>query len=237
MDGFVKGKECGFMRDFREFIIYEDQHLIVCHKPPGFPVQSAKTGVLDLEYACLNYLHSQNPDRQPFAGIVQRLDQPAEGLIVMAKNRKAAGELGKQVQDGRMKKIYLAVAEGRVEPLENDMEDWVIKDGRSRMGKVVPGNEKGAKKARLHYRVLDYREGRSLLEIQLSTGRYHQIRVQMSHRGWPLAGDTKYCGQAGGRECDMGLCAYRLRLVHPAMKKEMHWEIQPKGDAFSMWNV
>ncbi len=237
MDGFVKGKECGFMGDLKELIVYEDQHIIVCHKPPGFPVQSAGTGVMDLECACMNYLHGQDPGRQPFVGIVQRLDQPAEGLMAVAKDKRTAAELGKQALEGRMEKIYLAVAEGRAEPEENDLEDWMIKDSRLRMGKIVAGNHKGAKKARMHYKVLDYGEGKSLLEIRLFTGRYHQIRLQLSHRGWPLAGDMKYGGAKDGARSDLGLCAYRLRLIHPVSKKEMHWKIQPKGDAFVKWRV
>lgn len=237
MEEFVKGKECRFMRDFRECILYEDKQLIVCHKPPGFPVQSAGTGSMDMEYACLNYLHSKNPDIQPFVGIVQRLDQPAEGLMVLAKSRKTAGKLGQQAQDGRMEKIYLAMAEGKVHPLENDLEDWIVKDSRLRMGKVVSPDVKGAKKARLHYRVLEQREDKSLLEIHLTTGRYHQIRVQMSSRGWPLAGDAKYRKKDACPKGDLGLCAYRLRLSHPVTKEAMHWQISPQGNAFMGWNV
>lgn len=237
MDEFVKGKECGFMGDLSEFIVYEDQYIIVCHKPPGFPVQSARMGVMDLECACLNYLHRQKPDRQPFVGIVQRLDQPAEGLMAVAKDKRTAGELGKQVLDGRMEKTYLALAEGKIEPEEDDLEDWMVKDSRLRMGKIVHENDKGAKKAGMHYRVVDYREGKSLLEIRLYTGRFHQIRVQLSHRGWPLAGDLKYGGKGAAGKENLGLCAYRLQLIHPVSGKRMFWEIQPKGDAFVKWKV
>lgn len=223
------------MRDFKNYILYEDKYMIVCHKPTGVPVQSAGTGTLDLEYACLNYLHGKNPGRPPFVGIVQRLDQPAEGLMALAKNKMAARELGKQVQDGRMEKTYLAVADGRVEPSKGFLEDWVAKDSKTRMGKAVTENTKGAKKAKLHYRVLSRSGEKSLLEIHLFTGRYHQIRIQFSHRGWPLAGDTKYNSKGGSRECGLGLCAYRLSLVHPASGKQMKWEIQPQGSAFVPW--
>ena len=136
-----------------------------------------------------------------------------------------------------MEKVYLAVAEGKVEPLENDLEDWLVKDSKLRMGKVMSSSVKGAKRACLHYQVLGQRDNRSLLEIHLSTGRYHQIRVQLSHKGWPLAGDSKYGRKDNYRKGDLGLCAYRLRLFHPVTKKEMHWEIRPQGDAFAGWNV
>lgn len=225
------------MKDFRNYILYEDKHLIVCHKPPGVPVQSARSGVMDLEYACLNYLHSQDPGKPPFVGIVQRLDQPAEGLMALARERNTAGELGKQVQDGRMEKTYLAVADGKAEPMEGTLEDWLVKDSKLRMSQIVPQGTKGAKKARLHYRMLEYRNGKSLLEIRLSTGRYHQIRAQLSHRGWPLAGDYKYNGHQNSPGCSLGLCAYRLRLIHPVSGKEMEWEIRPQGNAFAGWDT
>lgn len=214
------------MKDFKECIIYEDAHMIVCHKPPGVPVQSAGVGTMDLECACLNYL------QKTYIGIVQRLDQPVEGLMVLAKTRKAAGELSRQVQDGRMEKRYLALVQGHLEPSEGLLQDQMVKDGRSRMGRIVPPHTKGAKEARLRYQVLAESGGQSLLEIRLLTGRFHQIRVQLSSRGCPLVGDRKYGYQGGVKAAGLALCAYRLRLFHPVSGKEMRWEIQPGGDVF-----
>lgn len=227
------------MKDFAECIIYEDKHLIVCQKPPGVPVQSAGVGTLDLECACLNYLSRKNTTGtgQPYVGVVQRLDQPVEGLVVLAKTKKAAGDLGRQVQDGSMKKVYLAIADANVKPPEGELRDWLIKDSRTKMGKVVPEGTKGSKEARLFYRVLEYRDGKSLLEIRLFTGRYHQIRVQFSHRGFWLAGDSKYNPQGHSQAGGIGLCAYRLRLTHPVSGKEMSWEIRPQGEIFQGWKV
>lgn len=227
------------MKDFSECIVYEDKHLIVCQKPAGVPVQSAGVGVLDLECACLNYLHEKqtNKAQTPYVGVVQRLDQPVEGLVVLAKNKKAAGELGKQVQDKRMKKFYLAVTDGEMKPSEGLLQDWLIKDSKNRMAKVVPEGTKGSKEARLRYRVLKCQDGKSLLEIQLFTGRYHQIRAQLAHRGFPLAGDGKYHPDGRSQADGIGLCAYRLCLFHPVSQKEMGWEIQPKGEIFQGWQV
>lgn len=219
------------MKDLRECIVYEDAHLIVCHKPPGVPVQSAGVGVMDLECACLAYLH------QTYIGIVQRLDQPVEGLLVLAKTRRAAAELNRQVQDGRMEKTYLAVVEGSVEPSEGVLQDWLVKDSRQRMGRVVPQKTKDAKEARLHYKVLKSHMGKSLLEVRLSTGRFHQIRVQLSSRGYPLVGDRKYNPRGKEQAGSLGLCAYRLRLLHPASGEKMSWEIRPKGGVFQDMHV
>lgn len=217
------------MDDFKKCILYEDKHLIICHKLAGIPVQSAGVGTLDLECACLNYLSGSGGE---YLGIVHRLDQPVEGLLAMAKSKKAAKELSRQAQDGRMGKEYLAVVEGEMEPEEGLLLDWLIKDSKDRKGRVVPQGTKGAKEARLRYRVLRRRQGESLLEIQLETGRFHQIRVQFSHRGHPLTGDRKYNAKSGGAGQGIGLCAHRLSLIHPASGKEMSWEIRPKGQEF-----
>lgn len=219
------------MEMFRESIVYEDGQILICHKPPGVPVQSARVGVMDLECACRNYL------RTAHIGIVQRLDQPVEGLVVLAKTKKAAGELGRQVQDGRMEKTYLAVAHGAVEPPEGMFTDWLVRDGQKRMAAVVPPGAKNAKEARLRYQVVERRGGMSLLKIRLLTGRFHQIRVQFASRGCPLVGDRKYGPQYGGGEKELGLCAYRLGLIHPVSGKEMYWEIRPKGSAFRGYEV
>lgn len=222
--------------NFEKNILYEDKHLLIYHKLPGIPVQSAGVGALDLECACLNYFHKsgKDPAKQPYVGIVHRLDQPVEGLLAIAKTRKAAKELSKQAQDGTMGKEYLALVEGEMEPAEGMLEDWLIKDSKSRMGRAVPEGTSGAKKARLLYRTLRRREAQSLLEIRLLTGRFHQIRVQLSYRGHPLVGDRKYNSnaQAGGASEGIGLCAHRLRLLHPISREEMTWEIWPEGRAF-----
>ncbi len=227
------------MKDFKECILYEDKHFIVCHKPPGIPVQSAGVGVLDLECACLNYLNGKENGqaRQPYVGIVHRLDQPVEGLLVMAKSKRAAKSLSAQVQDGKMGKEYLAVVQGKMEPAEGMLEDWLLKDNKKRMARVVPAGTKGAKEARLHYRVVESKGESSLVEIHLVTGRFHQIRVQFSHRGHPLAGDRKYNSQGSDSSEGIGLCAHRLSLIHPASNKGMSWEIWPEGRAFLGWHA
>ena len=234
-----KEEQKRIMKDFAEYIIYEEKHLIICHKPSGVPVQSAGVGVLDLECACLNYLQQKNKknNRQPYVGIVQRLDQPVEGLVVLAKTKQAAGELGRQVQDGRMEKTYLAVVDGEIEDSQGELCDWLLKDSKMRMAKVVPPGTKGSKEAKLCYRVLQRREGKSLLEIRLLTGRYHQIRAQLSHFGFPLAGDTKYNPQGHSQTGGLGLCACRLYLSHPVSGEKMGWEIWPDGEVFRNWQV
>ena len=197
-------------------VIYEDAQLIVLYKPAGVPVQSARVGVKDCESMLKNYLYEKAPGKgEPYLGLVHRLDQPVEGLLVFARTPSAAAELSRQAADGRMKKCYLAVCKMVDKPVdisekcvkacgkdpaivENSVEKWIEqvdylkKDGRLNRSEIVPAGTAGAKKAALRYRILKQAEGLRLVEIQLLTGRHHQIRVQMAGQGMPLLGDRKY---------------------------------------------
>ena len=194
----LEKKVAGFCR---EDILMEDNDILVVHKHAGMAVQNARMGQMDLEHALLNYLAKQTRAETPgqartqipYLAVVHRLDQPVEGVLVFAKNKDAAGKLGRQVKDGTMKKEYLAVCEGKIEKQGvQKFEDFLVKDGRSNTSRVVQPGTAGAKKAVLEYEVIRTQENRTLVQIHLGTGRHHQIRVQFSHAGYPLAGDAKY---------------------------------------------
>ena len=214
-------------------ILYEDPQILVCHKPPGLAVQSARMGSMDLESYLKNYLAKKGEGGIPYLGIVHRLDQPVEGLVVFAKTPGAAKSLSLQVSGEGMEKYYLAVSAHIPEKKEGVLEHMLVKDGKSHMAKVAAPGERGAKRAVLSYRLIKEYQGLGLFEIRLQTGRFHQIRVQMKAAGMPLLGDKKY----NPKECrkgwqELGLCAYRLRFAHPKTKKNMEFEIVPKGRAF-----
>ena len=160
--------------------------------------------------------------------MINRLDQPVEGIVLFALNAKAAANLSKQLQDGTMRKEYLAVVRkaaprNREEAAEYcRLTDWLLKDGRTNTSRVVQAGAPGAKKAELEYRILREENGFALLDIHLLTGRHHQIRVQLSHAGMPIAGDRKYGGeQAGTAEFRFpALCAYRLTFRDPSGRAE-----------------
>lgn len=200
--------------NIKESIIYEDEEIIVCHKSSGIATQTSKTGEQDMESLLKNYLKS------PYIGIVHRLDQPVEGLLVFAKNKQAAAELSRQNAGTAMSKKYYAVVvtEGKCMDTEiHTLTDYLIKNGKENTSRVAGENEKGskdAKKAELSYEVIKVREGlgkqdagrseddrdsrilrTALARITLKTGRHHQIRVQMAHAGMPLLGDMKYGNQ------------------------------------------
>lgn len=183
-------------------ILYEDKDIIVCHKMAGIAVQSARIGEKDLVSMLNNHLMEQADQRMEPVRVVHRLDQPVEGIVVFAKNKKTAASLSAQITDGSMKKVYQAVCcvteagghwIGNAGKNDQELIDYMAKDARTNSSAVVKKGQKDAKEARLSFRVmaancLPY----VLVEIHLATGRHHQIRVQMAHAGLPLFGDRKY---------------------------------------------
>lgn len=227
----------------RSKIIYEDEVLLVVHKPVGLATQSAAVGQGDVASELKNYLAKQG--KGTYLGIVHRLDQPVEGLLAFAKSPKAAAALTSQLQAGTLHKTYYAVTFGKPEEKEGVLTDYLQKDGN--VARVVTGREKDfpqAQKAKLSYRMLealhfeDAGEDASLLEVRIETGRFHQIRAQLSHAGMPILGDRKYGNAASdalGRRLgatEVSLCALSLELSHPITRKAMKWEIRPRGAAF-----
>ncbi len=209
-------------------ILYEDGQLLVCRKPAGVPVQSGKVGQKDMVSILRNYRNGKEGDT--YIGLVHRLDQPVQGVMVFAKTKMAAAELSRQITDGRMKKQYLAVTCGKPMKKQGALVDYLLKDGRTNTSSIVPEGTKGAKRAELRYRIIAETPGYALAEIELLTGRHHQIRVQMAGAGMPLAGDRKYnLSDAGQTEKYVTLAAHRLSFEHPVLKKEICFEGKPEG--------
>lgn len=224
-----------WIRKIEDNILYEDRELIVCHKPAGMAVQSAGITAMDMESALKNYLAAQTPGKAPYLGIVHRLDQPVEGVVVFAKTPAAAGELSRQISAGKMEKYYLAVTKGRPREKTGTLTDYLKKDGKTNTSSVVSAKTPGAKQAKLTYEVLseiqEEKEKYYLVRIHLETGRHHQIRVQMAHAEMPLVGDCKYNSQDKSG-LPLALCSCSLAFSHPKTKKKMKFETTPKGAAF-----
>ncbi len=232
-----------------EFILYEDKEILVCRKPAGLAVQNKKPGSIDLESLLKNYLVIKKQEdlikpaksRIPYLAVVHRLDQPVEGLVVFAKTEKAAADLNRQLQQGKMKKIYLAVVKkedpGRMRENEEQeifLENYLLKDGKTNMSRVVDKSTQGARKAALFYRIISQNDERMLVRIHLLTGRHHQIRVQMANAGMPLVGDQKYGGSDQREKGNYpALCAAELTFTHPATGKELSFCTEPEGRDFS----
>ena len=209
-------------------IIFEDNDILLCRKPAGVATQTKRLGQQDMESLLKNYRAKKG--ETPYIGVVHRLDQPVEGLMVFAKNQKAAANLSKQVRDRMIGKYYYAVSANVPDVKEGVLEDYLLTDKKTNFTQVVTKEElseslqKDVKKAKLEYRVVRMEDDKTLFAIKLHTGRQHQIRVQMAHMGCPLIGDSKY-GNAESKE-KLALCSYRLEFLHPTTNKEMQFEIE-----------
>ena len=223
-------------------ILYEDDQIIVCRKKAGIAVQTKKLSEPDLYSQLMNYLAMKG--EKPYIGIIHRLDQPVEGVMVFAKTKEAAAILNKQLQQNGFGKYYLAVTLGNLPKEHGELMNYLLKDGKTNTSTVVEHKTMGAKKAVLTYEVINHRENLSLVRIKLETGRHHQIRVQMAHLGCPLVGDRKYSSNAEGlpeqyctpeylKRMQLALCSCRLEFKHPQTEKHMEFEIQPEGEVFS----
>lgn len=221
------------------YTLFEDTDILVLRKPSGIAVQSAGFGSMDLESAIKNYLAIKNPGKMPYLGIVHRLDQPVEGILVFAKTPNAAKELSRQMTAGELGKYYYAVTDQEPKAQQGTLEDTLLKDGKNNISKVVTKGTPGSKTARLSYEVIDSIEDpktgtgkKYLIKIKLDTGRHHQIRVQMSHAGMPLIGDKKYNSEEKSGY-PLALCSFQLELSHPKKKKKIKYQIIPENIAFS----
>lgn len=201
-------------------IIFEDNHIIVVEKKPNIPSQADKTEDVDMLTLIKKYIKEkyQKPGNV-YLGLVHRLDRPVGGVMVFAKTSKAASRLSNQVREKTFRKKYLAVVDGKFEKQEGTLEDYLYKDERNNMSKVVNKDKKNAKFAKLDYKVLKYNEVKnlSLVEINLHTGRHHQIRVQLSNSGHSIFGDQKYGTRGQGKQ--IALWAYELTIKHPISRR------------------
>ena len=211
-------------------IIFEDEQILVVKKDAGIPVEAGRLRIMDLQGLIKNELYRRNrKGGEPYLGLIHRLDQPVEGVMVFAKTPFAAGSLSEQVRDGRMRKHYLALFCGKPKTDEGTLVDYLLKDSRTNTSSVVRAGEKDGKRSELNYKVLKRNDETTLVEVELITGRHHQIRVQMANAGCPLYGDTKYNPQfqETSQYVQTALCAYKLSFVHPKTKKVMEFMIEP----------
>lgn len=206
-------------------ILFEDNHLLVVEKPENLPVQADASGDADLLSLCKAYIKEryQKPG-EAYLGLVHRLDRPVGGVMVFAKTSKAAGRLSSQFKDRAAHKRYVAIVEGST-PAAGECVDWLLKDESTNTTRAVKEGTEGAKKAILRYRTLARENGTSLVDIELLTGRPHQIRVQFSSRGFPIVGDMRYNPHARPGT-QIRLHAYTLTVKHPTLQEPLtFWSI------------
>ncbi len=211
-------------------IIYEDNHLLVVEKPVNIPVQKDSSNDLDLLTMLKEYLKKKyNKPGNVYLGLVHRLDRPVGGVMVFAKTSKAASRLSEQIRKGEFKKTYLAIVCGKINE-KAILEDFLLKDPKTNIVKV---DSKG-KKSILEYKRINYKEGLSLVKINLKTGRSHQIRVQFSSRNYPLYGDQKYNEKSKVGE-QIALFANKISFTHPTKKENIEFSLN-KPNKYP-WNI
>jgi 23S rRNA pseudouridine1911/1915/1917 synthase len=204
-------------------ILLEDNHCLAVVKPPGLLTQGVPAGIPTLEAMVKAYLKERyHKPGNVYLGIPHRLDRPVSGVVLFARNSKAAARLAEQFEKRQVRKVYWARVEGVVEPSDGVWEDWLLKlPDEARSQRVVPDTP-GAKYASLRYRVQETKPAETLLEIELASGRMHQIRVQAAARGWPVLGDRLYGAKRSfgpplelERDRIIALHARSLTFLHP----------------------
>lgn len=221
-------------------VLYEDDDIIVCFKPSGIAVQSAGLASADMVSILKNYLAGKEKVKDPYVGVIHRLDQPVSGILVFAKNKKAAAKLSRQIQDSEAGKDYIALCYKVPDERKGTLIHYIRKDPAAKRAVVtdeitLKKNRKNEqkdpsyKKAVLRYETQREGEECAVLKIHLQTGRYHQIRAQFAALGNALLGDVKY-GTVESKELSekmgirtVALCAYSLAFHHPATGKEMNF--------------
>lgn len=218
-------------------ILYEDNHIIVVLKPQNVLSQGDETTDKSLLDMVKEYIKEKyNKPGNVYVGLVHRLDRPTGGVMVFAKTSKAASRLTEQMKDKQFTKKYLAVVVGSPRYKSSRLEHFLKKDEKTNVVKVVPRGVDGAKQAILEYKTIKTVDKVSLLEVQILTGRSHQIRVQMAQIGCPVFGDVKYNGDTLAKGHNLALWAYELSFVHPTTKKQMLFRCIPPTDK-TPWNV
>ena len=214
-------------------IIYEDNHLLIVSKTCHEIVQADKTGDEPLSESLKRLIKER--DQKPgnvFLGVTHRLDRPTTGTVIFAKTSKALERMNRMFAEGQVHKTYWAiVAADKVKtlPAEADLTHWLVRNEKANRSVAYDtlddamrhAPQKECKEARLHYRVIATTERYALLEVQLFTGRHHQIRCQLSHIGMPIKGDLKYGAPRSNTDGGISLHSRTARFVHPVSKEEI----------------
>ncbi|MCL2598652.1 MAG: RluA family pseudouridine synthase [Firmicutes bacterium] len=221
------------IQKFVPMIVFEDNHIVVAIKPHNLPSQQDESGDFDMLSAIKAYIGDKyKKPGNVFIGLVHRLDRPTGGLMVFARTSKAADRICEQIKQGEMGKKYMTVVQGVPKHKADRLEHYLKKDTKNNLVTLATALEQDSKKAILDYKVLesntDTNPAISLLQVQLHTGRSHQIRVQMRTIGHAVFGDTKYGSAVKGGQ-NLALWAYELSFVHPTTKQNMRFVAYPSA--------
>lgn len=217
-------------------IVYEDNHIIVVNKTPGEIVQGDKTGDEPLSESLKTYI--KNRDNKPgnvFLGVTHRLDRPVGGLVVFAKTSKALARLNEMFRNGDIHKTYWAITRNTPDPKEGMLTHYITTVERNNKSYASDKPSANAKEARLKYRLISRSDKYNLVEVNLLTGRKHQIRVQLSVIGCPIKGDLKYGDKRSNPDGSISLLAKSIEFVHPVSKQKLSIEAPTPAD--NLWQA
>lgn len=215
-------------------VVYEDNHIIIVNKTASEIVQGDKTGDTPLSETVKQYLKEKyKKPGNVFIGVTHRLDRPVSGLVVFAKTSKALSRLNEMFRNGEVKKTYWAVVKNRPPQEEGELVHYMIRNEKQNKSYAYDREKPGSKKAILHYRLIGYSQNYYLLEIDLKTGRHHQIRCQLAKAGCPIKGDLKYGASRSNPDGSICLHARNIRFVHPVSKELIEVEAPVPSD--NLW--
>ncbi|WP_028891259.1 RluA family pseudouridine synthase [Tenacibaculum sp. 47A_GOM-205m] len=201
-------------------VLYEDNHIIVVNKRAGDIVQGDKTGDKPLSDVVKEYIKEKyNKPGNVFLGTVHRLDRPTTGVVIYARTSKALERLNKMLRDKTIKKTYWAVVQNQPQKATDTLTNYLKKNPKNNKSTAFTKEVEGSKKAILHYKTLKNLDNYSLLEVDLETGRHHQIRVQLSNIGSTIKGDLKYGAKRSNKDGSIHLHARKIEFTHPVSKE------------------
>ena len=216
-------------------VVYEDNHIIVVNKTSSEIVQGDKTGDTPLSEMVQQYLKEKyNKPGNVFIGVPHRLDRPVSGLVVLAKTSKALSRLNDMFRTGEVQKTYWAIVKERPRELEGELEHWLVRNEKQNKSYAFDKEKPGAKKAILRYKLIGHSQNYHLLEVDLKTGRHHQIRCQLAKMGCPIKGDLKYGSPRSNPDGSICLHARRVKFIHPVSKQEI--DLTAPLPPANLWN-
>ena len=216
-------------------VVYEDNHIIVVNKTSSEIVQGDKSGDTPLSETVKQYLKEKyNKPGNVFIGVPHRLDRPVSGLVVLAKTGKALARLNEMFRNGEVKKTYWAIVKECPKETEGELVHYLVRNEKQNKSYAYDKEVKNSKKAILHYKLIGHSQNYYLLEVDLKTGRHHQIRCQLAKMGCPIKGDLKYGSPRSNPDGSICLHARSVEFVHPVSKKQIALTAPvPEGN---LWN-
>ena len=206
-------------------VLYEDNHIIVVNKDSGEIVQGDKTGDTPLSETVKEYIKVKyNKPGNVFLGVVHRLDRPVSGVVVFARTSKALSRLNEMFRKGDVHKTYLALTAGRPPKTMDTLTGWLVRNEKQNKSYYYDHEVPGSKKAVLCYKEAGHTDNYTLLEVELKTGRHHQIRCQLASIGCPIKGDLKYGARRSNPDGSISLVSANITFVHPVSKQPMSFD-------------